>query len=146
MTPNTPTFLESDTAAALPLDLPPEWERFNENTFLNDLLGLTVTTTVGRHHDKKRWLHVSVSHRNRPPSWDDMRLVKELFVGTNRVALLPSTEEARTHPHVLHMWSCLDAEAATSQHKRASRVGATILGLEDGHAPARGRTSQADAG
>ena len=75
--------------------------------------GLYVITTVAREDDGKRWLHVSFSRKDRIPSYEDLRLIKELFVGRDRLAVqvFPA---ARKHVNYmetcLHLWHCLDGD------------------------------------
>jgi hypothetical protein len=63
--------------------------------------------------DGKRWMHVSASRPSRLPSWEDMRLVKDTFIGRERKAIQimpPENEYVNLHQHVLHLWSCLDGD------------------------------------
>lgn len=62
--------------------------------------------------DGKRWLHMSVSHRNRLPSWDELREVKDFLIGDRlAVQVLPKREQYVSHnTNVLHVWCCLDAD------------------------------------
>ena len=58
--------------------------------------------------DQRVWLHVSLSRRNRLPSYDDMAEVKRLFVGPDRRAIQIFAEESQhinINPFVLHLWS-----------------------------------------
>lgn len=60
--------------------------------------------------DGRAWLHLSVSHRIRVPSWQELVLCKEIFLG-NREAyqVLPPPERyVNIHPHVLHLFALLD--------------------------------------
>jgi hypothetical protein len=75
--------------------------------------GLLVLFSVARERDGKLWLHVSVSHSARLPNWEELRSVKDLFIGTDRKALQVFPAEAEyvnIHPRVLHLWSCLDGD------------------------------------
>src|SRR5690349_3210408 len=63
--------------------------------------------------DGKRWIHVSCSRPSRLPDWDDMRLVKDTFIGRDRLALqiLPrQAEYVNVCKNCLHLWSCLDGD------------------------------------
>lgn len=63
--------------------------------------------------DHKRWIHVSVSRKSRLPSWDDLKIVKNLFIGLDKKALqvLPAYKEyINLHPYCLHLWYCLDGD------------------------------------
>ena len=95
--------------------LPAGWWRHRAMTSLQRAYvnhdGLRVIITVSREADGKRWLHVSCSHQDRLPSWDELREVKDIFIGRDELAVqvLPSeTEYVNHHPYVLHLWHCLD--------------------------------------
>jgi hypothetical protein len=54
------------------------------------------------------WLHVSLSRAAALPSWEDLREVKDLFVGRDRKAvqvLPPASEYVNIHPHCLHLYA-----------------------------------------
>ncbi len=72
---------------------------------------MTVILSTARERDGRKWLHVSVAHPEKIPSWDTLKTVKTIFIGRNRVALqvLPSeTEYVNHHPFCLHLFTCLD--------------------------------------
>lgn len=72
---------------------------------------LKVICSARIEKDGKRWMHVSFSRQDRIPDWNDLRLVKDTFIGRDRLAiqvLPPADEYVNIHPHVLHLWSCLD--------------------------------------
>lgn len=97
--------------------LPPDWTlrqaAVDGCLWDNPRRGIRVIASVATEQDGKRWLHVSVSRRDRClPTWDHLRLVKDLFVGTTRTALqvLPPAAEHVNLAEVLHLWCCLDGE------------------------------------
>ena len=56
---------------------------------------------------KWRWLkHLSVSRKNRYPTWDEIVLVKEKFMGDINVAMiLPRKEDyINIHENCFHLW------------------------------------------
>lgn len=61
-------------------------------------------------HDGKRWVHMSLCGRGRVPSWRELVEAKELFLGdVYAVQVLPPSElYINIHPHVLHLFHCLD--------------------------------------
>lgn len=70
--------------------------------------GLRIIHSLDVLDDDEEWEHVSVSRRNRLPSWDDLVLVKERFVGPEREALqlLPKrSEHINLARHCLHIWA-----------------------------------------
>lgn len=63
--------------------------------------------------DGRRWIHVSCSRPKELPGWYDMRLVKDTFIGRDRVALivLPrASEHVNIHEFTLHLYCCLDGD------------------------------------
>jgi len=75
--------------------------------------GLKVIWTASLENDDKRWIHISCSFSNHIPSWEDLKVVKLLFIGADRYAyqVFPSRAKyVNLHPFVLHLFSCLDGE------------------------------------
>lgn len=53
------------------------------------------------------WEHVSVSTERRPPNWQEMSFVKDLFWGENECILQfhpPRSKYVNNHPFCLHLW------------------------------------------
>jgi hypothetical protein len=48
--------------------------------------GVVVGLSRKREEDDKRWVHVSCSRKARVPSYDDLALVKRVFIGPDRFA------------------------------------------------------------
>ncbi len=106
--------LESDSEAEVPRVLPADWRRAVQHSagaFIrrDDLRVLISVEQEG--NGLRRWLHVSLSRVGRLPSWEDVREVKDIFVGRARKAiqvLPPEDEYINENPHVLHLWCCLN--------------------------------------
>lgn len=67
----------------------------------------------GQVEDGKRWLHLSMSRKDRVPDYDEMCEIKRLFLGDDRLALqlfVPKDRHISLHPYCLHLWSCLDGD------------------------------------
>lgn len=74
---------------------------------------LCVCVEVESHGLHGYWLHLSVSHLNHPPTYSDLKLVKELYIGRDRKAIQvfsAAGEHYNCHPNCLHLWSRLDTE------------------------------------
>ena len=57
------------------------------------------------------WEHVSVSRKNRTPTWGEMEHVKRLFFHDTEAAMQlhpPLTDYVNAHPYALHIWRPLD--------------------------------------
>lgn len=103
-----------ETQAMAPRVLPFNWKRLDDFEGLvvyQGRAGLRVFLSVMRERDGKRWLHVSFSRREKIPNWDDVRAVKDLFIGKDEEALQvfpPQDEYVNVHPRTLHLWHCID--------------------------------------
>ena len=59
------------------------------------------------------WLHLSMSRKDRVPTYTDVRRVKEMFIGKDRKAIqiFPAeSEHYNLHPNCLHLWSPLERD------------------------------------
>lgn len=75
-------------------------------TYMNRALGLRVIHSYA-YVDDQWWDYISVSRARRLPTWEDLKLVKDLIIGKDREAIqvLPKEEEfVNIHPHCLHLW------------------------------------------
>ena len=53
------------------------------------------------------WEHVSVSYKNRCPTWEEMCRVKDMFFGPEEVVVQyhpRQSEYVNHHPYCLHLW------------------------------------------
>lgn len=113
-----------------PRVLPVEWRReANHGPLMvyRSRLGLLVLLSVQVEVDGKRWIHASMSRRNRLPDYNDMVRVKDTFIGVDRTAvqIFPSRDRhINIHPNCLHLWSCLDAEVMPDFRHRDPLTGA----------------------
>jgi len=104
------------SAELCPRVLPHGWVQMDRELgiagmFVNRAQKLGMMFSVEREADGKRWVHVSVSHRDRIPTWDEMRAVKDWAIGRDKLALQvmpPDAEYVNHHPRTLHLWHCLD--------------------------------------
>lgn len=63
---------------------------------------LRIIATVGM-----GWEHVSVSRRDRCPTWDEMEQVKRVFFRPDETAMqlhVPESQHVNTHFFCLHIW------------------------------------------
>lgn len=57
--------------------------------------------------DEFAWEHVSVSTERRPPNWQEMCFVKDLFWEPEECVMQlhpPRSQYINCHPHCLHLW------------------------------------------
>lgn len=77
--------------------------------------GLVVMTSIATKNDGSKCLHVSLSRKSRLPSWDDVKRVKDAFIGEDKEAyhVLPKKADyINIHPYCLHLWSELEEPKA----------------------------------
>ncbi len=66
--------------------------------------------------DRMGWQHVSVSRRDRCPTWDEMCQVKALFWDADDCVVQyhpPEAEYVNNHPFCLHLWRPVGVEFPT---------------------------------
>lgn len=107
--------LQAESQAAAPRVLPAGWyESPTHMGFWMRADGLKVMLSVeAKDGDDRKWLHVSLSREDRLPSWDDVRTVKDIFVGRDKTAiqvLPPESEYVNLNKTVLHLWCCLNKD------------------------------------
>lgn len=115
-----------------PRVLPAGWaltEDFENAKVYRSASGLAVISEVAFYPPDNRgaqpWLHVSTSRAERLPSWEDLREVKDLFCGRDRLALQvlpPEAEYVNAHPYVLHLWVALGPGRPVPDFRRGGLV------------------------
>ena len=71
----------------------------------SDLRVLASTSTM---ENGSKWVHVSASKPREHPSWEDIVLVKESFIGKESAAILvlpPRSEHVNVMAHCFHWWA-----------------------------------------
>lgn len=99
------------------IKLPPGWHVIQEGldgrAWRNNKKRLTVIASTAFEQDKREWLHISVVHDSRIPSYQDLCYVKRHFAGPERKCIqlfVPESEHVNIHPRCLHLFSCLDED------------------------------------
>lgn len=83
----------------------PELDYDNATSWIRG--ALKVLRSESMMSDGSTWLHVSVSRTDRCPTWDEMALVKDEFIGTDVYAiqvLPPRERHVNLHSFCLHWW------------------------------------------
>jgi hypothetical protein len=117
-TPGTP--LELSQSGILPPQPPDGWREIPDpfgvgrdycRCYAQQTGGLKLISSAEL-RERKRWLHVSVSHRGgRLPTWGEMCEIKTLFCGADSTAYQihpPASKHVSIHDKCLHLWCCLD--------------------------------------
>lgn len=74
---------------------------------------LFVICTAHVYGAGERWVHVSCSTPNALPTWEELKLVKNTFIGEDKLAiqvLPPKAKYVNKHDYVLHLWHRLDSD------------------------------------
>jgi hypothetical protein len=83
--------------------------------------GMSVIVSEDKCADGTLWRHVSVAHRKRYPTWDEIRFVKDVFIGKDKeaVQILPRQEDyVNEHPNCFHLWSNLTGDTIPGNPQR----------------------------
>jgi hypothetical protein len=109
----------------LPIDNPPrsgekpppgwilEQTRADGARWINNKRQMVVIGSIAIEDDGKKWLHMSMSHRKRVPTYDELIYLKRNWIGEDRKAIMVLPEKEKhinIHPFVLHLFCCLDGD------------------------------------
>ena len=84
--------------------------------------GLYVIISGDIESDGNRWIHLSVSRKNRLPHWNDIKRVKHDFLGDDSSAIQvfpPTNEWVNHHEFVLDLWTNLDSRPFPDFRRKA---------------------------
>lgn len=111
----------------LPMVIPAGWEHcpslqigplFAEVAMRHDGLKILASRDVdGDVH----WLHISVSHPRRYPTWEELRFVKDTFIGKDKeaVQIFPREQDyVNVHKNCFHLWHCLTGDTVPGNPQR----------------------------
>ncbi|HEX2101953.1 MAG TPA: hypothetical protein VHF69_14870, partial [Candidatus Synoicihabitans sp.] len=77
----------------------------------NEARKLRVIVSDALEQDGRRWRHLSCSLEKRVPNYEELCLVKRIFIGDEReaYAVFPrKSHHVNIHPNCLHLWCPLD--------------------------------------
>lgn len=92
---------------------PPDSGHHACTQWIHPMAGLLVLRSVSTVCDGSEWIHISVSRKDRLPSWTEMMKVRDEFLGEDREAymLAPTKKDyVNLHPHCLHWWTRVDGK------------------------------------
>jgi hypothetical protein len=118
---NRPDALMKFMPLAIPVNLLPErlpqhWlykqsRSIPESKFWTGPKGLIVQVGLAQESDERCWLHVSVSTLKRMPTYEELKLVRRLFIADRLMAFElhpPKAQHVNFHPFCRHFYACLD--------------------------------------
>lgn len=102
---------------SLPGKLPPGWycdeERLDGARWINVKRRLSVIVSVAVEQDGQTWVHASIAHPSRMPTYDDLAYLKRHWLGEDRKAIMvlpPESEHINIHKYALHLFCCLGTD------------------------------------
>lgn len=111
-----------------PPEAPKEWkcvDRDEDNSgaaYDNYPRRLRVILSCSIENDGRAWLHMSVSHRARIPSWGELAIAKEAFLGDIEAIqiLPPKARYVNVHPFCLNLYALLDGASVAPDFTRGT--------------------------
>lgn len=101
---------------AMQVRVPLFWGRGESTPFglryQHTLAPLVVMLTASTEQDGREWVHFSMSHRDRIPTWEELTAAKGHFLGDVYAyqVLPPKVKYVNINPKVLHLFHCLTGE------------------------------------
>jgi len=94
------------------IELPAGWRVLQMSSefslwVINPARELRVMVSEATEKDGRLWRHVSASKPHRVPNYEEMCLVKNIFIGEEREAYqvgAPKSRHVSIHPYCLHWW------------------------------------------
>lgn len=98
-------------AAIRPSLVHPDWKFIRPandgEAYVHRRRPMTLIWSVAAESDGNFWQHLSVAHKDRPPTWEEMVAAKEWVMGTDSYAYQvcpPRRLYVNIHPNVLHLF------------------------------------------
>lgn len=101
----------------LPPEAPVAWHRLEVRidgaSYRNYTSHLTAIISGQVELDGRGWVHLSIAHPKRMPSYEELKIAKERFLGDVMAyqVFAPRSEHVNLHSRALHLWHCLDGPA-----------------------------------
>ena len=97
--------------------IPPGWtivEEIDEAImWRKEKAKMTVMASVAREQDDRVWIHLSMSHDNRMPTYEELYYLKRHWGGDDYkcIMVLPSRDEhVSLHQYCMHLFRCVDED------------------------------------
>lgn len=82
-------------------------------SWINHKRKLYVIVSYALELDQQMWLHLSISHQNRIPTYEEMTYLKKHWAGDEAKAIevhAPRMEHVNIQKHTRHLWECLTSD------------------------------------
>jgi hypothetical protein len=101
----------------LPLVIPVTWvveaDAVDGRRYFNRSTAHSLIVSGGTELDRRRWIHLSLAHPRRTPTWNELVGAKEFILGRDTYAyqvIPPRARYVDMHPHCLHLFHCIDCD------------------------------------
>jgi hypothetical protein len=115
-----------------PTILPGDWTEVSAPSWYREMMDVSIASYIRNDgqlkvlmteepHEGTKWLHVSVSHPERYPTWDEIHFVKDLFIGKDKDAVMILPEEkyyVNLHKNCFHLYHRLDGDTVPGNPQR----------------------------
>jgi hypothetical protein len=104
-----------DVKGIYSFNVPPGWrviEKRADGVSYRVPGGRFVIASINVEGDGKRWVHLSMSHKSRMPTWPELVEMRDALLGGDVEAYQvcpPASRYVNLHERVLHLWACIDA-------------------------------------
>ena len=109
--------------------LPDKWRMVDRTSdgagYLHKSGDMSVIESIAIELDGKRWQHLSVSRRDRLPSYEELAFVKRCWIGKDKYAYFvfpPEAKHINIDKFCLHLWCCLDGDAVLPDFTRGGNT------------------------
>ena len=99
------------------LRIPPGWvvvqEGMDGRMWKHRATGMSVLASLNVEEDNKQWLHLSVAHPSRMPTYKNLAYLKRHWAGDDRKCIMVFPEASmhvNFHPYCLHLFSCMEGD------------------------------------
>lgn len=85
---------------------PDGWAFINRNDVTS------IIASCAPHDDGNEWVHASIAHSNRMPTYDDLKLLHRAVFGDGWAyqVFAPPSDHVNIHEFALHLWGRLDGQ------------------------------------
>lgn len=115
-----------------PLILPGNWDELPVPSWYQKKMGVPVACYIRddlqlkvimteEPHEGTKWLHVSVSNEKHFPTWEEIRFVKDTFIGKDKCAVMILPEQefyVNLHKNCFHLYHRLDGDTCPGNPQR----------------------------
>ena len=111
MTTPNPTNIQLPLSGIVPAGWIVAEQRYDGAKWVHVRGRMSVIGSIAIEEDLRTWVHLSIAHRKRMPTYNDLAFLKKYWLGDDRKAIMvmpAKAEHVNIHKYCLHLWCCLD--------------------------------------